>query len=403
MNSFWEGTSESRKMAVVGLCSLISRNFLNLNKLVVNKCLVSNFNQQIREKRTCTLNKRIFIERKSQKFWEEKELTPESKAYIRSKAIDDYAVSQANSPLREGTIQPKNWTPETRRTGLLGVKIGVIPQWKKDGTKILVTLLQVIDNHVIRYIPPEEFSKMPSFKTKWQKHDSKRAALVVGALSCDPSSFSEYYVKQFAEAGIPPKRKVTRFVITEDAKLPPGTQLHINHFRAGDYVDCEAKTIGHGFQGVMKRWGFSGGPATHGATKWHRRPGSIGSGRKKKVFRGKKMPGRMGYKWRIAGALKIWKIDYKYNVLYVQGCSIPGPTHCYVLIMDTTNEKRRTIMMKNPPPLPTYIPEQHNKTDEEESYDPALFQFSQPTVMFEEKEVVKTKARPGQSGAKKKA
>ncbi len=57
-----------------------------------------------------------------------------------------------------------------------------------------------------------------------------------------------------------------------------GTPLSVNHFRVGDYVDVQAKTVGHGFQGVVKRWGFKGGPASHGATKFHRRPGATGGG-----------------------------------------------------------------------------------------------------------------------------
>lgn len=63
--------------------------------------------------------------------------------------------------------------------------------------------------------------------------------------------------------------------------------------------------IQRGFQGVMKRWGFSGMPATHGVTKSHRRPGCIGRGRDKKVQKGKKMPGHMGYRWRTTTGLQV--------------------------------------------------------------------------------------------------
>jgi large subunit ribosomal protein L3 len=390
-------------MAISGLCSALSRTFLSINRSVTVSCFFPNFSQQIRGKRGSAFQKKIYVQRKSQKFFEEQELTPESKAFLREKVIDTYTTGKEISPLREEPVKAKNWLSETRRTGLIGIKVGVVPQWKKDGTRILLTMVQVLDNHVIRYIPPADFVKMPSFRGKWQKHNNKRAALVVGTLSADPSSFSEHYVKMFNEAGIPPKRKVTRFVITEDAKLPPGTQLHIDHFRVGDYVDCQARTIGYGFQGVMKRWGFKGGPASHGATKWHRRPGAIGHGRKARVMKGKKMPGRMGYEWRFAPGLKIWRIDYKYNVLYISGCGIPGPTHSYVLIMDTTNEKKRAITMKTPPPLPTFIPGQHKKVEAEEAFDPSMFQFSDSTIVFEEKEVAKAKTRPGQNAGKKKA
>jgi len=83
----------------------------------------------------------------------------------------------------------------------------------------------------------------------------------------------------FKNAGVPPKRKLTKFMITENAAVQPGTPLYASHFRVGDYVDVGAKTIGFGFQGVMKRFGFKGGPRSHGATKFHRKRGTVGSGR----------------------------------------------------------------------------------------------------------------------------
>lgn len=64
-------------------------------------------------------------------------------------------------------------------------------------------------------------------------------------------------------------------------------------------------SVGRGFQGVMKRWGFHGMPATHGVTKTHRRPGCIGRGRDKKVQKGKKMPGHVGFRRRLARGLKV--------------------------------------------------------------------------------------------------
>ncbi|KAG7253901.1 hypothetical protein CRUP_008546, partial [Coryphaenoides rupestris] len=109
----------------------------------------------------------------------------------------------------------------------------------------------------------------------------------------------------FRLAGVPPKQKITFFKVSDNALIKPGTPLYAAHFRPGQYVDITARTIGKGFQGVMKRWGFSGQPASHGHTKTHRRPGASGpGGDPAKVFKGKKMPGQMGNYYDTALGLK---------------------------------------------------------------------------------------------------
>jgi large subunit ribosomal protein L3 len=80
----------------------------------------------------------------------------------------------------------------------------------------------------------------------------------------------------FTAAGVPLKRKVAEFRVTPDALLPVGFELRASHFVAGQYVDVSGTTIGKGFQGVMKRWGFAGQPASHGNSKAHRKAGSTG-------------------------------------------------------------------------------------------------------------------------------
>lgn len=72
-------------------------------------------------------------------------------------------------------------------------------------------------------------------------------------------------------------------------------------------------SIDRGFQGVMKRWGFHGQPATHGQTKTHRRPGCIGHGRDKRVMPGKKMPGWMGNRWKLSRGLQVRNREDKYG------------------------------------------------------------------------------------------
>ncbi|EDW26925.1 GL21036 [Drosophila persimilis] len=111
-------------------------------------------------------------------------------------------------------------------------------------------------------------------------------------------------------------------------------------------------SVDHGFQGVVKRHGYMGMPASHGVTKTHRRPGNIGGGGEKgRVWPGTKMPGHMGNRWRVLKGLRIWRTKAKYNVMWVQGSSVPGPTGGLVYIYDTILPLRK---LKQAPPFPTF-------------------------------------------------
>lgn len=102
-------------------------------------------------------------------------------------------------------------------------------------------------------------------------------------------------------------------------------------FKAGDIVDVTGTSKGKGFQGVIKRWGFSGGRATHGS-KFHRGPGSIGmSASPARVHRGKKMPGQMGNARVTQQNLEIVEVRADQNLILVKG-AIPGPNQGLVLI-----------------------------------------------------------------------
>lgn len=306
--------------------------------------------------------KRWHPKRKVVLYWANKELTQENKDFLKSTYNDINPISPDIK-----NISTQEWNPEMLRTGVLGMKIGVIPQWCNNGKRILCTLIQVLDNHVIQ-------TKEPSADS------SNHHVTVVGALSTGVHKFTEEYADMFKEAGVMPKRKITRFLTSPSCLLPPGTELTSRHFKVGHYVDAQAKTIGHGFQGVVKRWGFKGGPASHGNTKWHRRPGNIGGGAgKSKVFKGKKMPGKMGMKWRTGKALKILRINEEHNVLYIKGPGVPGPNHCYVRLYDTCSRHKRQSMQLNPPPNPTYIHQNHapsqNSAPSQETFDDVLFRF----------------------------
>jgi len=117
----------------------------------------------------------------------------------------------------------------------------------------------------------------------------------------------------------------------EEAKgFEVGQKITVEIFKEGDYVDVTGNSIGKGFQGVMKRHNFKGGPATHGSMS-HRAPGSIGATDAARVFKGRKMAGHMGNRKITVQNLQIVKIIPEDNLLFIKG-SVPGSGQNYILI-----------------------------------------------------------------------
>lgn len=134
-----------------------------------------------------------------------------------------------------------------------------------------------------------------------------------------------------------------------------------------------------GFQGVVKRHGFKGMPASHGVTKTHRRGGNIGGGSKKaNVWPGTKMPGHMGNRWRLCRGLKIWRINTKYNVMWVTGTAIPGETNGLVYVFDTMIPSKRA---KLNPPFPTSLDDSIEPLPED-LFSDETHDFRDPTIFF---------------------
>ncbi|MBN3305541.1 RM03 protein, partial [Amia calva] len=283
------------------------------------------------------------------------------------KLIPEEYNSQTSSklhPLKDEPWPRHPWESGSRRVGLLAVKLGMMPIWTKMGEREVVTMLQVQDCHVIKYTPKEEF-------------DGKTAALIVGTKNVSLFHKTEAALDLYRNAGVPPKQKISLFKVSDNAIIKPGTPLYAAHFRPGQYVDVTAKTIGKGFQGVMKRWGFKGQPASHGQTKTHRRPGASGPGGDPgKVFAGKKMPGRMGNIYKTNHGLKVWRVNTKYNIIYVHG-SVPGHRNCIVKVGDSILPSR--VGMNKTPPFPTFFPDGDEELPED-LYDAEMFQFSEPSV-----------------------
>lgn len=293
-------------------------------------------------------------------------LSEDNQEYMRKTTAEEYRRQTAEklNPLKDEPWQRHDWTEGSRRVGIIAVKLGMAPIWTKTGERHVATMLQVQDCHVIKSLTKEEY-------------DGRTAALIVGGKNVSPFHSSEERMEMYRNAGVPPKQKISTFRVSDNALIKPGTPLYAAHFRPGQFVDVTAKSIGKGFQGVMKRYGFKGQPATHGQTKTHRRPGASGpGGDPAKVFKGKKMPGQMGNIFVTAFGLKVWRVNTKYNVLYVNG-SVPGHRNCVLKIRDSTLPNRSSSLLS--PPFPTFFTEEEGDLAED-LYDEDLFVHTDPSL-----------------------
>ncbi|NCF66168.1 MAG: 50S ribosomal protein L3 [Chloroflexi bacterium] len=136
--------------------------------------------------------------------------------------------------------------------------------------------------------------------------------------------------------GVPAVRHLREFRTKEAASYEVGQALTVEQFSEGDLVDVTGKTKGRGFAGVVKRHGFGGGIKTHGQSDRWRAPGSIGStSGVSRVFKGKRMPGRMGGERLTAQNLQVVRIDSEKNLLAIKG-SVPGVKGGLVLVREAS-------------------------------------------------------------------
>jgi len=131
--------------------------------------------------------------------------------------------------------------------------------------------------------------------------------------------------------GLENYRDVREFRVDQGDAFERGKMIDVSSFQAGDYVDVTAISKGKGFQGVVKRHGFHGSPATHGHKDQLRMPGSIGAGGVQHVFKGTRMGGRMGGDRVTIKNLEVIEVDLEKNLLYIKG-AMPGTRHALLMI-----------------------------------------------------------------------
>ena len=198
--------------------------------------------------------------------------------------------------------------------GLIAKKVGMTQVFDANGELTPVTVIHVEPNTVV------------ATKTK---EANGYDAVVLGLEDVKDSKINKAYKGQFPE-NVSPKRHLKEFREFEQ-EVKVGDQIGLELFESTSYLDVTATSKGKGFQGVMKRWGFHGGRATHGS-KFHREAGGTGNcttpGHSLKNV---KMPGRMGFDRVTVQNLKIVKIDPELKVIMVRG-AVPGVKDCTLII-----------------------------------------------------------------------
>ncbi|WRS29063.1 50S ribosomal protein L3 [Actinomycetaceae bacterium MB13-C1-2] len=208
-------------------------------------------------------------------------------------------------------------TDTAPRKALLGRKLGMTQVWDEDGHVVPITVVQVGTN-VVTQVRTED--------------NDGYSAVQIGFEDIDPRRVTKPLLGHFEKAGVAPKRHVAEFRTSDAADYQPGQELEASVFEVGQNVDVTGTTKGKGFAGVMKRHGFKGGPASHGAHKIHRKPGSIGAcATPGRIFRGQRMAGRMGGDKRTIQNLEIVGADTDKGLLLVKG-AIPGPAKAVVMV-----------------------------------------------------------------------
>jgi len=200
--------------------------------------------------------------------------------------------------------------------GLIGRKIGMTQIFLGEGELVPVTVIEAGPCAVVT-------------KKTIEKHGYN--ALQLGFGSKKESRVSLPVKGQFKKLGIPPCKLLKEFRVDDMGTFEAGQKITVDVFSVGEKVTVTGRSKGRGFAGVVKRWGFRGGKATHGSM-FHRAPGSIGaSADPSRVFKGKKLPGHYGSARITVRNLKIVDIKPEQNLLLVEG-SVPGGKRGIVLV-----------------------------------------------------------------------
>ncbi len=205
------------------------------------------------------------------------------------------------------------------KKGIIGKKLGMTQIFSEDGRRVPVTVVEAGPCVVLQKKTVEK-DGYNAIQVGFATKEAARAnrALVGHCKGAGQGTFS--YLRELR------MDDVDQYTV--------GDTLNADIFAAGDVIDVTGTSIGKGFQGVVKRWGFKGGRSTHGS-RFHRAPGSIGcSATPSRVFKNKKMPGQLGNEKVTIQKLTVARVDADDNLIMIMG-AVPGSTNGLVLIKDS--------------------------------------------------------------------
>jgi len=195
--------------------------------------------------------------------------------------------------------------------GLIGRKVGMTRVFTEDGESVPVTVLEVVSNRVTQIKSPDS----DGYSALQVTHGQRRATRVNKAAA-----------GHFAKAGVTAGVGMKEFTVAQDqlANYAPGAEITVEIFQEGQKVDVTGISLGKGFAGAIKRHNFSSNRASHGNSRSHNVPGSIGMAQDPgRVFPGKRMPGHLGAVKTTVQNLVVVRVDRERNLLLIKG-AVPG-------------------------------------------------------------------------------
>lgn len=209
--------------------------------------------------------------------------------------------------------------------GIIGKKLGMTQIFHEDGGVVPVTVVQAGPCTVVQ-VKTSERDQYAAVQLGFEERDAKR--------------LTKPLQNHFQKAQVPAFRYLREFRVADPGSFQIGQKITVEDFKVGDWVDVSGVSKGKGFMGVVKRWHFRGGRATHGSM-FHRAPGSIGaSSYPSRVWPGQKMGGHMGDRQATLQNLEIVDIRPRQNLLLIKG-AVPGGSRGLVFVRAAKKKKQR--------------------------------------------------------------
>ncbi len=214
--------------------------------------------------------------------------------------------------------------------GILGKKLGMTNVYDDTGKIMPVTLIEAGPCHVIQ--------------VKTKDNDGYNA-IQVGFGTRREKTVNKPQNARFKKAGLTPMRFVREIRVADAAPYKAGQKIEADVFAKGDFVDITGTSIGRGFQGGVRRWGWTGGDAGHGSM-FHRAVGSIQSGaRLGRVTKGHHLPGRQGFEKITIQNLEVIDVDKSNNLIIVKG-NVPGHKNSFLIVKEAKKRPKGFVKRK---------------------------------------------------------